>query len=105
MVDRPEGVFTLADDGCHALRSGGSLCQPAVNDLDWLQGSSDRGLPRGQPAPDHARGNNAGSGPDRNALNTIHDGLKAKDLLPNIHLVYAGFVAAGQLVASRRTYA
>ena len=41
---------------------------------------------------------------DRDALNTLHDGLKAKGLLPDTHLVDAGYVAADQLVASRRTY-
>nr|WP_046867571.1 hypothetical protein [Microvirga massiliensis] len=41
---------------------------------------------------------------DRDALNTIHDGLKAKGLLPGTHLVDAGYVAADQLVASRRNY-
>jgi transposase len=41
---------------------------------------------------------------DRDALDTIHDGLKAKGLLPNTHLVDAGYVAADQLVASRRNY-
>nr|WP_246663494.1 hypothetical protein [Phyllobacterium endophyticum] len=38
---------------------------------------------------------------DRNALDAIHDALKAKDLLPHIHLVDAGYLAADQLVASR----
>jgi hypothetical protein len=41
---------------------------------------------------------------DRDALDAIHDGLKAKGLLPDTHLVDAGYVAADQLVASRRTY-
>jgi Transposase DDE domain len=41
---------------------------------------------------------------DRDALDSIHDGLKAKGLLPDTHLVDAGYVAADQLVASRRTY-
>ncbi len=41
---------------------------------------------------------------DRDALDTIHDGLKAKGLLPDTHLVDAGYVAADQLVASRRNY-
>ncbi len=41
---------------------------------------------------------------DRNALDAIHDALKAKDLLPDIHLVDAGYVAADQLGASRRGY-
>jgi hypothetical protein len=41
---------------------------------------------------------------DRDALNTLHDGLKAKGLLPDTHLVDAGYVAADQLVVSRRTY-
>ncbi|WP_262032552.1 IS1182 family transposase [Microvirga sp. Mcv34] len=41
---------------------------------------------------------------DRHALNTIYEGLKAKGLLPDTHLVDAGYVAADQLVASRRNY-
>jgi hypothetical protein len=41
---------------------------------------------------------------DRDALNTIHDGLKAKGMLPDTHLVDAGYVAADQLVSSRRNY-
>jgi IS5 family transposase len=41
---------------------------------------------------------------DQDALDSIHDGLKAKGLLPDTHLVDAGYVAADQLVASRRTY-
>src|SRR5512134_1185320 len=40
--DGAGGVSTLSADGCLALRSGGSLCQEAVNDLDRLQGASDR---------------------------------------------------------------
>jgi transposase len=38
---------------------------------------------------------------DRDALEQIHEGLDAKGLLPDTHLVDAGYVAADQLVASR----
>ena len=39
---------------------------------------------------------------DRDALEDIHEALKAKGLLPDTHLVDAGYVAADQLVASRK---
>lgn len=39
---------------------------------------------------------------DRDALDDIHEALEAKGLLPDTHLVDAGYVAADQLVASRR---
>ncbi|EIM24331.1 IS5/IS1182 family transposase (plasmid) [Microvirga lotononidis] len=39
---------------------------------------------------------------DRDALEDIHEALEAKGLLPDTHLVDAGYVAADQLVASRR---
>jgi transposase len=39
---------------------------------------------------------------DRDALDDIHEALEAKGLLPNTHLVDAGYVAADQLVASRK---
>ncbi|MFC5481483.1 hypothetical protein [Microvirga aerilata] len=41
---------------------------------------------------------------DRDALDSIHDRLKAKGLLADTHLVDAGYVAVDQLVASRQTY-
>ena len=39
---------------------------------------------------------------DRDALEDIHEALEAKGLLPDTHLVDAGYVAADQLVASRK---
>jgi hypothetical protein len=39
---------------------------------------------------------------DRDALEGIHETLEAKGLLPDTHLVDAGYVAADQLVASRK---
>jgi transposase len=39
---------------------------------------------------------------DRDALEDIHEALETKGLLPDTHLVDAGYVAADQLVASRR---
>jgi transposase len=39
---------------------------------------------------------------DRDALEDIHAALEAKGLLPDIHLADAGYVAADQLVASRK---
>ncbi len=41
---------------------------------------------------------------DRDALEQIHAALDAKGLLPSTHLVDAGYVAADQLVDSRRDY-
>jgi transposase len=41
---------------------------------------------------------------DRAALDLIHDGLGAKGLLPDTHLVDAGYVDADRIVASRRDY-
>jgi hypothetical protein len=38
---------------------------------------------------------------DRDALEQIHEGLDAKGLLPDTHLVDAGYVAADQLLASQ----
>jgi hypothetical protein len=38
---------------------------------------------------------------DRDALEQIHEGINAKGLLPGIHLVDAGYVAADQLVAGQ----
>jgi transposase len=39
---------------------------------------------------------------DRDALEDIHEALEAKGLLPDTHLADAGYVAADQLVASRK---
>jgi transposase len=39
---------------------------------------------------------------DRDALEDIHEALEAKGLLPETHLADAGYVAADQLVASRK---
>jgi hypothetical protein len=39
---------------------------------------------------------------DRDALDDIDAALEAKGLLPAAHLVHAGYVAADQLVASRK---
>jgi transposase len=39
---------------------------------------------------------------DRDALEDIHEALDTRDLLPDTHLVDAGYVAADQLVASRK---
>jgi hypothetical protein len=39
---------------------------------------------------------------DRDALEDIYETLEAKGLLPDTHLVDAGYVAADQLVASRK---
>jgi hypothetical protein len=55
------GVSTLLADGRLALRSGGALRQEAVNDLDRLQGASDRDVRRRRPTLDHACGDHAGT--------------------------------------------
>jgi transposase len=39
---------------------------------------------------------------DRDALGRVHEGLAAKDLLPDAHLVDAAYVDADQLIASER---
>jgi hypothetical protein len=39
---------------------------------------------------------------DRDAHKAIHEATKAKDLLPDAHLTDAGYVAADQLVVSRK---
>jgi hypothetical protein len=41
---------------------------------------------------------------DRSVLGRVHQALATKDLLPDVHLVDAGYVDADQLVASAREY-
>ena len=77
------------------------LRRKAGYQLDRLQGSSDQDLRGGQAEPDHGcpdhRGGNAGWGDD----GTGSQPSRRAWLLPETHLVRAGYVDAALLVASQ----
>ena len=67
----------------------------SVRRLDRLQGASDRDVRRGRTASDHPCGDDAGARCGSRRCSTgMHEALDAKGLLPDTHLVDAGYVAA-----------